>query len=389
MLARLTAVACALVLLAAVATAAFAEGRRRGTGSTTVTASTGPAAGVIAEIIERLDAHAVRDPDEDALLRGAVDGVFEELGDDYAAYYDQEQFAAFNQMLDGEFSGVGLEIQEQNDTLTIVRVLPDTPAERAGIEPGERIVTVDGEDVRDQPIDIVVGKVKGEAGTEVTIGLEGGSAGPREITLQRETIELPAFEARVLDDGSGYVELLQFTSDIGDKVRKAVDQLAADGAEGIVLDLRGNPGGLLPEAINIASIFIEDGPIVMVKERDSERETYTARGDALESIPLVVLVDEYSASASEIVAAAIQDAGRGRIIGEPTFGKGTVQTIQRLDAGGGIKFTTAEYFTRDGKSIEDTGVQPDQQVVDEASTPRDEALLEARETLSELVAAHR
>ncbi len=362
-LTRLTASACAVVLLAGVGVVAYEEGSR----AAAVPVSSFGAASVqggdvVTEVLGKIDAGAVRAPDDEQLVEGAVDGLLEALDDPYAEFYDAEEFAAFNDMLDGEFSGVGLILEEKPDGLEIVNVLEDTPSSRAGIEVGERIVSVDGTDVESKPIDVVVDLVKGEEGTDVTLGLAGGPKGRREVTLTRERIDVPNLEARLEDDGTGYVRLLQFSSDAGEQVRREVDRLVADGAQGIVLDLRGNPGGLLPEAINIASVFIEDGAIVSVKERDTPRETYTARGDALESLPLVVLVDKGSASASEIVAGAIADADRGTIVGQTTFGKGTVQTIQRLQAGGGLKFTTAEYFTRSGDSIEGIGVEPDERV---------------------------
>ncbi len=363
MLQRLTAISCAVVLLAGVATAAYNEGvADGGVGVVSSGGDAGRRTRVVDEVFAKVDAGAVERPDDDELVEGAVNGLLEALGDPYAQYYDAEAFSAFNDLLDGEFSGVGLVLEEKPAGVTVVTVLEGAPAERAGVEVGERIVSVDGKDVRDLPIDVIVDRVKGDAGTEVTLGLAGGRAGRREITLTRERIDVPNLESRLLDDGSGYVKLLQFSNDSGERVRKAVDELVDSGARGIVLDLRGNPGGLLSEAVSVASVFIEDGAIVSVREREAERETLTARGDALESLPLVVLVDNSSASASEIVAGAVQDAGRGTIVGQTTFGKGTVQTIERLDAGGGVKFTTAEYFTPSGDSIEGVGVKPDEVV---------------------------
>ncbi|MDP9406000.1 MAG: S41 family peptidase [Actinomycetota bacterium] len=363
MLQRLTALTCAVVLLGGVGTAAYQHGLADA--ATAPVAAAGDAqrrTRVIDEVFAKVDAGAVEQPDDDELVEGAVNGMLEALGDPYAEYYDAEAFTAFNDLLDGEFSGVGLVLEEKPAGVTVVTVLEGAPAARAGVEVGERIVSVDGKDVRDLPIDVIVDRVKGDAGTEVTLGLAGGSAGRREITLTRERIDVPNIESRLLDDGGGYVKLLQFSSDSGDRVRKAVDDLVDAGARGIVLDLRGNPGGLLPEAVNVASVFIEEGPIVSVREREAAPKTLTARGDARESLPLVVLVDKGSASASEIVAGAVQDAGRGTIVGQPTFGKGTVQTIQELTAGGGLKFTTAEYFTPSGDSIEGVGVRPDEVV---------------------------
>ncbi len=367
MLQRLTAAACVLVLLVAVATVSY----RAGLGDSPITAASGGAAtsteearlDALREVLSRVQAEAVTLPKErDALVDGAIEGALEALEDPYAEYYDPEEFTAFNEMLDGEFSGVGLVLEDTPKGPKVVTVLPNTPAARAGIETGERIVSVDGKDVRGKPIDTIVNLVKGEEGTDVTLGLAGGKDGRHEVTLTRQRIDLPNIESRQLGGDVGYVRLQQFSGDAGDQVRTAVDRLLDNGAGGIVLDLRGNPGGLLGEAVKVASVFMEDGEIVSVQERGATRRTYEAEGDALEDVPVAVLVDRGSASASEIVAGALQDADRAELVGTPTFGKGTVQTIERLDAGGGVKFTTAKYFTPSGDSIEKRGVRPDQRV---------------------------
>lgn len=366
----LAAITCAVVLLAGIAILSYRVGAGRASlpgaalraPQSTVDAADGD---IVDEVLGLVRSEAVDVPEDGVLVKGAVEGLLRALDDPYAQYYDAGDFAAFNDLLDGEFSGVGLVLQETPKGLTVVSVLDGTPADRAGITKGERIVSVDGRDVRGKPIDAVVDLVKGEEGTQVTLGLVGGPQGRHEVTLTRQRIDLPLLEARRLDDGNGYVKLLQFSGGSGERVRRAVDRLVAGGAQGIVLDLRNNPGGLLSEAISVASVFIEDGLVVSVQERGTQRRTYEAGGDALEDIPLVVLVDKGSASASEIVAGAIQDQDRGTIVGVGTFGKGTVQTIERLDAGGGVKFTTAEYFTPSGDSIEGLGVKPDQRVAGE------------------------
>ncbi|MBA2730840.1 MAG: S41 family peptidase [Euzebyaceae bacterium] len=382
MLTRIAATACALVFLAGVTQAAYSRGLADAGGApSAVSADNGRRLGVVAEVLDQLEADAVKAPDDSKLVDGAVDGMLRALDDPYAQYFDLDEFSEFNDALDGEFSGVGLVLEEGPNGVRIVSVLDGTPAAEAGITEGERIISVDGSDVRDKAINVIVERVKGEAGTDVTLGLAGGQQGRHEVTLTRRQIDVPNIEGRLLEDGSGYVRLLQFTGGVGEAVRGEVERLVTEGASGIVLDLRGNPGGLLPEAIEVASIFIEDGQIVSVQEREAERRTYAARGDALSDLPLVVLVDKGSASASEIVAGAVQDSGRGDIVGTSTFGKGTVQTIQTLDSGGGVKFTTAEYFTPSGDSIEGVGVQPDQVVRGE-----DAQLAAAQRTLQAAVA---
>ena len=306
MLTRIAATACALVFLAGVTQAAYSRGLADAGGApSAVSADNGRRLGVVAEVLDQLDADAVKAPDDSKLVDGAVDGMLRALDDPYAQYFDLDEFSEFNDALDGEFSGVGLVLEEGPNGVRIVSVLDGTPAAEAGITEGERIISVDGSDVRDKAINVIVERVKGEAGTDVTLGLAGGQQGRHEVTLTRRQIDVPNIEGRLLEDGSGYVRLLQFTGGVGEAVRGEVERLVTEGASGIVLDLRGNPGGLLPEAIEVASIFIEDGQIVSVQEREAERRTYAARGDALSDLPLVVLVDKGSASASEIVAGAV------------------------------------------------------------------------------------
>jgi carboxyl-terminal processing protease len=288
--------------------------------------------------------------------------MLEEVDDPYARYFPNDEFDEFNASLDGTFSGVGLMLEETPEGPVIVSVLEGTPAESAGIEEGERIVSVDGENVRDDPLEQIVAKVKGDAGTDVVLGLEGGDQGPRELRVTRAEFDLPIIASERLRNDVGYINLRQFADGAGDRLREEASTMVNDGVTGIVLDLRENPGGLLNEAVAVASVFIEDGEIVSVEERSQQREVLEAVDDAFEQVPLVVLVDGNSASASEIVAGAIQDSGRGPIVGEQTFGKGTVQTITQLSNGAGAKFTTARYYTPSGDSIEGVGVTPDVKV---------------------------
>jgi carboxyl-terminal processing protease len=324
----------------------------------------------LTELYEALNEQAVDKPDAEALVDGAIEGMLEQVEDPYAKFFTAGDFAEFNASLDGTFSGVGLMLEETPDGPVIVSVLDDTPAEKAGIEEGERIIVVDGENVAGDPLEKIVAKVKGEPGTSVRLGLAGGDEGRRTLEITRAEFDLPLVESEMLDGDIGYVQLYQFADGAGQRVRRAVRSLRDDGAEGIVLDLRGNPGGLLNEAISVASVFIEDGDVVSVQKRGGQRETYDAVDDAFESIPMAVVVDGNSASASEIVAAAIQDADRGPLVGETTFGKGTVQTIAQFSDGSGAKFTTARYYTPSGDSIEGVGVKPE--IAVEAADPPDD-----------------
>jgi carboxyl-terminal processing protease len=389
-LVALLATCCAVVLVAGLMTASY----QVGAGTATTPVSLGeldrarPVSDLpedlqpVAELYDRISSGAVDAPDHDTLLRGALEGMLETLDDPYALYYDADAFSVFNQSLDGRFSGVGLLLETTPEGPTVVRALDGTPASEAGIEAGERIVSVDGRDVTDLPVSAVVDLVTGDPGTPVVLGFDGGSQGPREIELVRREIDLPTTTTELLDDGAGHISLISFTQNAAEEVRAGVEELLGQGAQGIILDLRGNPGGLLNEAVDVASVFVERELVVSVREATGDlRELRAASSGARTDVPLVVLVDRGSASASEIVAAAMQDIGRAEVVGAPTFGKGTVQTVRALSDGSGVKFTTAEYLTPSGDSIEGTGVQPDT-LVDEA----DEQLAAAQEVLLRTVA---
>jgi carboxyl-terminal processing protease len=383
-----TAVACVTVLVVAVAMVSYQAGRAGVAtvvpGSLPTTTDDGDAdVEILTELFRHLSEDAVDPPESEELLRAAIEGMLEALDDPYAVYFDADAFRQFSQQLDGTFSGVGLMLEDTPDGPVVVSVLPDTPAERAGIEAGERIVSVDGRDVTDLPLQAIVNLVTGEAGTTVTVGFEDGSDGAREIELTRAEIDIPLVESELLDDGIGHLRLLGFSQGAEDKAREAVDELLAEGAEGLVLDLRDNPGGLLRQAVDVASLFLDDDELVVtVREAGGEERDMRASSGGHTDLPLVVLVDQGTASASEIVAGALQDAGRAEIVGMPTFGKGTVQSVRDLGEDAGVKFTTAEYFTPSGDSIEGTGVQPAPEVGDD-----EDALVAATDALRDLIAA--
>jgi len=377
MVTRLTRLSGTIVLVLGLCTVAFELGARRGDPP----GGLPPAFAVLEEVYADVSARGVEPPPDAALLDGAVEGMVEALGDEYAEYYDAQEFSALENALDGRFVGIGVVLEDTEVGLTVQTVLPDSPAERAGLEPGEQIVEVDGADVSDTPSDLVVDRVRGEEGSTVVLGLRGGSAGDREVSVVREQLEVPNTEARLLDGGVGYVALRQFTQGAGADVTQEVRALLDEGAQALVLDLRGNPGGYLPAAIDVANVFVSDAQVVRVG-RDPETATeYRAEDDALApDVPLAVLVDGGSASASEIVAGALQDLDRADLIGTTTFGKGTVQTITDLPDDRGLKFTTDRYYTPSGDSIDGVGIAPDR-VVEDGEGEDDPQLDAAQQTL--------
>jgi len=339
------------------------------------------------EVLDRVRLSAAEPPPREELIEGAIDGALATLEDRYADYYTDEQFDDVSSQLDGSVTGIGVVLERRDRGLVVQTVLPGSPAERAGLDPGDQIVTVNGRDVRDLPASAVVGDVRGPAGTTVELGLEGGKDGQRVIAVERAEVDLPNVESRLLDDDIGYVRLQQFTQESATRVRGVVEDLEAQGADAYVLDLRGNPGGLLDAAVEVAAVFVEEGEEVVsvgtsTDDAVARRTTEAPATDA----PLVVLVDAGSASASEIVAAAVQDLERGDVVGTTSFGKGTVQTIGPLGEGGGLKFTIARYYTPSGESIEGIGVVPDV-AVEAAEDGPDVQLDAARASLADDLAA--
>lgn len=387
MLNRAASLLCTVVLTLGLLAGAYELGARGGVGAAQAAGPLPAGLEAVDEVYERVRSDAVENPSDEVLVEGAVEGMLGTLDDQYAEYYTSDEYAALNQQLDGSFVGIGVVIEDTETGLTIQTVLPGSPAEDAGLQSGEQIVTVDGEDVRETPSDLVVEQVRGEAGTRVLLGLEGGPDGARQVEVARAELDLPNVEARALDDAVGYVRLQQFSSDSGQQVRAAVQGLVDGGSRAIVLDLRGNPGGLLPAAVDVTGVFVEDGEVVKVgADAGTARVLRTDGGAVAPRVPLAVLVDEGSASASEIVAGAVQDLERGQVVGVTTFGKGSVQTITPLPDGQGVKFTTDRYFTPSGDSIDGVGVEPDR-VVEAAEGAQDVQLGAAQEALSAVLAA--
>lgn len=320
--------------------------------------SLSPLLELYADIKER----AVDVPEDDELVRGAIDGMLETLDDDYARYFPPQAMEAFQAGVSGEFVGIGVFIEDTPEGVGIVSVIPDSPAAEADLEPGWRIVTVDGEDVRDEPSDGVARRVQGEEGTEVTVGFEDEQGEVREFTLTRRRIDIPTVDTEV-QDGLGVVRMIQFSSSTGEQFETAVTELVEqENVGGLLLDLRGNGGGVLDQAVQVADVLMGEGPVVRVVEADGRERELTSSDGGFTELPVVVLVNEGSASATEILAGALKQRGRAEIVGQPTFGKGTVQTISTFADGSGAKFTTAKYFLPDGDSVEGKGIQPDRVV---------------------------
>jgi carboxyl-terminal processing protease len=378
------------------------------------------------EVFEDLSATYYEQVDPEIVQTGAINGMLAALGDPYTVYYDPEEYASLMEETAGSYSGVGMVVGMEERIVTIVSVFEGSPAEAADIQPGDIVLSVDGVSSEGRTLDDVVSGIKGPEGSPVVLemyrpaavavdtAVGGGTAeeapadedmqaleditadlsalpegGTTEAyTLTRRAIVVPTTEVEMLraeGDKVAHITLYTFNNDhasqeLRDAVATAIED---DGADAIILDLRGNGGGLLTASIEVASIFIESGVIVSTAGLHSPEEEFTASGNAFEDIPLWVLVDENTASASEIVAGALQDYGRATIVGETTFGKGLVQSLYPLSNGGALKVTTAVYLTPTGRDINATGIVPDIAAPDDPATEDvDETVQKALELIT-------
>ena len=301
--------------------------------------------------------------DDKKLMQSAIRGLLLDL-DPHSTYFDKEDAEAFDEQANGAYDGIGVELQQQpdNSSLKVISPIDDTPAARAGILAGDLIIAIDG-----KPISAIEATepLRGVAGTKVVLTLvREGKPKPFDVTVTRETIRVTSVRSKMLEPGYGYIRLSTFQADTGADFQKHVAQLqqqAGGKLKGLVLDLRSNPGGLLTAAVQVADDLLEKGNIVSTRGRISISDARfdATPGDLLKGAPVVVLADAGSASASEVLAGALRDNGRARVVGSRTFGKGSVQTVLPLDNGDSVKLTTARYFTPSGKSIQATGIIPD------------------------------
>lgn len=315
-------------------------------------------------VLDLIERNYVEKVDSQKLMNNAIDGMVKTL-DPYSTYLTPERFRELEIGTSGEFGGVGMEVSEEKGALTVITPIEGSPADKAGIKPRDQIIAIEGKSTQGMVVQEAVKLLRGPMGTPVkfTIRREG-VAEPKVFTLIREKIVVRSVKSKLLDNGIGYVRLSQFQDHSSQELRDAIKGLEARNGKdlsGLVFDLRNNPGGLLTEAIDIVDQFIDSGLIVSVKGRTQEqtREYYATKNGTFLAFPVVILVNDGSASASEVVAEAMQDSKRAVILGTKTFGKGSVQTIIKLDDGSGLKLTTAKFYAPSGRSINEVGVTPD------------------------------
>lgn len=317
-----------------------------------------------AEVLDRVKAAYVEPVDDKTLLENAIKGMLSNL-DPHSAYLGPEDFQELQESTSGEFGGLGIEVGVEDGFVKVVSPIDDTPASKAGIEAGDLIVKINGAPTQGQTMQEAVDKMRGKIGEKITLTLVRDGGNPFDVTLARATIQVKSVKAQLLESGYGYIRITQFQVKTGDEVGKALAKMRKDNGNkklsGVILDLRNNPGGVLQSAVAVADHFLTKGMIVYTKGRiaNSELRFYADPADASEGVPLAVLINGGSASASEIVAGALQDQKRGILMGTDTFGKGSVQTVLPLNNDRALKITTALYYTPNGRSIQAQGINPD------------------------------
>jgi carboxyl-terminal processing protease len=336
-----------------------------------------------AALIRNIEDRFYKSVPSDGLREASYKGIVDSLHDRYSQYFTPSEAKQFSQSLNGQFEGVGMSVDSQDtkNGLHVARVFDGSPAKEAGIKPGDLIVAVNGKSILGQSADVTTAKIRGPAGTKVTLSVRrGGTAKPRQVPLERRAVHLPLVEAKMKKSGGhkiGLLRLAEFDKGAHGQVRDALDKLLKQGAQGIVLDLRSNPGGALDEGVLVASEFLPKGKLVVsTRGRTEPEHKFYAVGDQIDpKVPVAVLVDKNSASASEIVTGALRDNGRATVIGQKTFGKGVFQEIESLPNDGLVKLTVGSYYLPHGENLAGNGINPAVKApVDNVKTPRDESL---------------
>ncbi|GHF20407.1 peptidase S41 [Kordiimonas sediminis] len=325
---------------------------------------------LLMRVFQRVRNEYVDDVNDKEVIEAAIQGMLRSL-DPHSSYLNEDVFKQVRVQVEGEYGGLGLEVQMEKGVVKVVSPIDDTPAAKAGIQGGDLITHIDGKEVMGGTLTDAVEKMRGPVGSELTIRVyREGEDGPFDVSIVRDKIKVRSVRHRIEDDTIGYIRVTTFNMQAGEGVEKAIEAILeekGDTLDGVILDLRNNPGGLLDQAIRISDAFIDHGEIVSTRGRRqvNNNRWYATKGDMLDGLPIVVLTNAYSASASEIVAGALQDHRRAVVIGDRTFGKGTVQSEIRLGREGNqaIRLTTARYFTPSGHSIQERGIEPDIEVL--------------------------
>lgn len=349
--------------------------------------------GTLTRVISLVDRYYLEPTNTADMVNGAAKGIVESLNDPYSVYMPPKMNEELRDQVRGSFGGIGILVGPGQEHLTIVKPIKDTPAFKAGVKAGDLIFKIEGKDTKGMDLDTAVNLMRGPVGTDVTITIYRNSEKKmHDYKLTREVIKVPTVEGKMLPGTDiAYISIVQFTTNTYSEMEKTLHDLGIplndpgkSKAKGIILDLRGNPGGELESAVNIADLFVPEGPIVSIEYRSESEEVYRADNRNV-GLPLLVLVDEYSASASEILAGAIKDTKAGTLIGNKTFGKGVVQSLYELQNNAGLKLTTGKYLTPLRHDINKKGIQPDIKVVQPENAKKDIQLEKAIEVMKEKI----
>jgi carboxyl-terminal processing protease len=328
--------------------------------------------------------------DTQNLVYGAIDGLVKAVGDPYTAFLKPKESKEFNEQISGSFSGIGIEIGLRDNVLTVIAPIKDTPATRAGLLAGDKILKIDDKSAEGMKLDEAVSLIRGPRRTKVKLTiLRGKTEEIRDVTITRDTIKIPTVDWKLLDEDIAYLEIFTFNKNVDSEFQKSAQEIAESKAGKIILDLRNNPGGLLDSAINIASYFLEADKIVMIEKFGDGRESLfrTQPNGRLKNYPVVVLINKGSASASEILAGALKDNRGVLIVGETSFGKGSVQEMVELPQKASLKITIAKWLTPSGKLLDENGIKPDveiQRTEEDIKADKDPQLDKAKELIKNL-----
>jgi carboxyl-terminal processing protease len=344
--------------------------------------------GLHAELLDEIDDNYYKKVDHDKLEQQSLKGIVTGLHDRFSHYLSPKETKQFQESISGSFSGVGMTVEAVRRGLRIQQVFAKTPASRGRLHRGDLITRVDGRSIAGVSSGVATARIKGPPGTSVRLSVQASAKGhPRNVRLRRARIKIPVARGRIVRERGtplGVVTLASFTNGAHNAVRAQVDKVRRRGAKGIVLDLRGNGGGLLGEAVLVASIFVDKGPVVSTRGRTKPERKLDAQGGAIpRGVPVVVLVDRGTASASEIVTGALKDHRRATVVGTRTFGKGVFQEVRPLSNGGELDITAGRYYLPSGRNISGKGIQPQVKANDKPRTRKDEALPKALDTLLE------
>lgn len=305
-----------------------------------------------------IESRYVNEVDTTKLMDGAISGMVQSLGDPHSIYLEPKMYRQLMDHTEGSFGGVGIYMGFKDNKVSVISVMENSPAAKAGMEANDEILAVDGTPVTEMQPEEVAIHIRGKVGTDVTLSVRRNGTETREFVITRDTIQVKTAAGKMLEDGMGYIRIVSFSENTPEEFREAYEKLEGEGMKGLIIDLRENPGGLVTSSVEIASMIVPEGPVVSVVERSGKKEEYTSDLKEMK-YPLVVLIDGNSASAAEILAGAVQDTGAGTLVGTKSYGKGSVQMVMPIFHDDAIKLTIAKYFTPKGRSIDGVGIEPD------------------------------